>query len=267
MTQTIAPNTDMEPARHLPLEGTYNVRDVGGYATTDGRTIRWRTLLRGDSLHRLTTEGQATLIDAGLRTAIDLRRDRELAEAPNVFAASPQVHYVNIALIDNAPTPGAEAAEPRSLADIYARILETAHPQLRAIIATLGAPEAFPALVHCTAGKDRTGIVIALLLGLAGVPVETIAADYALSAAYLEGGFVAEMRARIVADGGDWETYQPLMASPHALMLGTMTALIERSGSIAAYLREIGVPEDQIEAVRGADRLTRPRVKFGGDGL
>jgi protein-tyrosine phosphatase len=248
--QTIAMTP--EPTRLLPLEGTYNVRDVGGYATADGGTIRWRTLLRGDSLHRLTAEGQALLITEGLRTVIDLRRASELAEAPNVFVSSSQIRYRNIALIDGAPAPAVEETRPRSLGGIYERILETAHPQLRAIMEILGAPGAFPVLVHCTAGKDRTGIIIALLLGLAEVSTETIAADYALSEAYLGNGFVEEMRARIVATGGDWSTYEQLMVSPHALMLTTMAVLIERYGSVAAYLRAIGVPGSQIETVRAA---------------
>ena len=80
-----------EERRHLPLSGTYNVRDIGGYATVDGRTTRWRTLIRSDSLHRLAPEAQQTLLDLGLRTMIDLRRPAETAQYPNLLATAPGI--------------------------------------------------------------------------------------------------------------------------------------------------------------------------------
>lgn len=240
---------DASPTRHLQLPGTYNLRDIGGYATADGRVTRWRTLMRGDSLHRLTDEGQATLIKAGLRTVVDLRRDSELARAPNVFAASANVRYLNVPLLDD--PPDASAALP-TLAGIYARILEEAHAQIRAIFAALAEPEAFPALVHCTAGKDRTGIVVALLLGNSGVATATIAADYALTETYLAGEFVEDLKRRVIAAGEDWAAYAPLMGSPEALMLQTLTGLEERHGGIRPYLRAIGVPEAHLNALRVA---------------
>lgn len=241
--------TSEQPARHLQLAGTYNVRDTGGYATADGGATRWRTLLRGDSLHRLTAAGQAELIAAGLRTVVDLRRDSELAQAPNVFAASEQVRYHNIPLLDGASEP---AAMPRALGDIYVRILEASHAPIRAVFAALAETDAFPALVHCTAGKDRTGLIVALLLGNAGVPAATIVADYALSESYLAGGFVAELRERVTAAGGDWAALEPLLGSPEELMLQTLASIEGRYGGIPQYLRAIGVPDAHLDAARSA---------------
>ncbi len=236
------------PTRHLQLEGTYNVRDTGGYATADGRVTRWRTLLRGDSLHRLTPEGQAELIDAGLRTVIDLRRESERESAVNVFAASDRVRYLNISLLDG--TADVTPDGPRTLDAIYAGILAGAQAQLRILFAALAEPDALPVLIHCAAGKDRTGVVVALLLGNAGVPTATIAADYALSESYLGDGFVAEVRERIVASGGDWESYAPLMGSPEDLMLQTLAAVETRYGGVPHYLRAIGVPEETLAILR-----------------
>lgn len=240
--------TSEQPIRHLQLEGTYNVRDTGGYGTEQGGSTRWQTLLRGDSLHRLSTAGQETLIAAGLRTVIDLRRDSELAQAPNVFAASEAVRYRNVSLLAAA----AEATGPVTLDEIYLHILDGAHDQIREVFATLAEPEAFPALVHCTAGKDRTGLIVALLLGNVGVPTATIAADYALSEGLLAGAFVTEMRERVVAAGGDWALMAPLMGSPEELMLHTLAGIDARHGSIPDYLRAIGVPETQLDALRTA---------------
>ena len=239
---------DEQQTRHLHLAGTYNVRDTGGYGAASGGATRWRTLLRGDSLHRLSAAGQETLIAAGLRTVIDLRRDSELAHAPNVFATSEAVRYRNVSLLATIT----ESLGPVTLDDIYLHILDGAHDQLREVFAILAEPGAFPALVHCTAGKDRTGLIVALLLGNAGVPAATIAADYALSEGLLAGEFVTEMRERVVAAGGDWALMAPLMGSPEELMLHTLVGIDARHGSIPDYLRAIGVPETQLDVLRAA---------------
>ena len=240
-------------ARHLPLEGTYNVRDAGGYPTRDGRTIRWQMLYRADSLHRLTEQGQVHLIEAGLSTVIDLRRDVELAVAPNVLAASDRVNYVWISLAPNpAQAEGRRVIEPDTLARTYRTIIDDRQPELRQILSTLAQPGAFPALVHCTAGKDRTGIVVALLLGLAGVEHATIAEDYALTATYLGSGYFADARVRAESAGHTWEQYQHLLGCPADLMLATLADLDARYGGFEAYLRQIGLTSDELDALRAA---------------
>lgn len=245
--------TSAQPTRHLQLDGTYNLRDTGGYTTDDGQDIRWRTLLRGDSLHKLTEAGQAELIAAGLRTVIDLRRDAELAEEPNVFAASEVVTYLNVPLIESTPHE-AVAAVPRTLATIYDGIIATSHARIREVFAALAEPGAFPALVHCTAGKDRTGIIVALLLGTAGVPSTTIAADYALTEALLAGEWLEARKQIIAASGGDWSQLVSLMGSPEDLMLATLAGIESQHGGVPQYLRAIGVPETHLDAVRSALR-------------
>ena len=246
---TITTEPAMEPMRHLQLEGAYNVRDTGGYLTVDGRTIRWHTLLRGDSLHRLTPEAQAHLIGMGLRTVVDLRRSSECAESPNVFADSGRVRYLHLPLFDDAPG----TIDPQHTLDlIYRAILDDAQPQVRAIFDALAKPDAFPALVHCTAGKDRTGVIIALLLGVAGVLTETIVRDYALSEQYLTDDFHADLRARVEARGGDWAAMQQLLGAPTELMEDTLDYLAETYGDSTAYLRRIGVTDDESAAVRAA---------------
>ncbi len=246
---TITTEPAMEPMRHLQLEGAYNVRDTGGYPTADGRMIRWHTLLRGDSLHRLTPEAQAHLIGMGLRTVVDLRRSTERAESPNVFADSGRVRYLHLPLFDGATGAG---DQQRTLDLIYRAILDDAQPHVRAIFGALAKPDAFPALVHCTAGKDRTGVIIALLLSVAGVPTETIVRDYALSEQYLTDDFHADLRERVEARGGDWAAMQQLLGAPTELMQETLAYLSETYGDVAMYLRGIGVTDGEIAAVRAA---------------
>lgn len=239
--------------RHLPLEGTYNVRDIGGYPTRDGRTVRWQTLYRADSLHRLTEQGQVHLIEAGLSTIIDLRRDSERSVAPNVLAGSDRVRYVGIPLASNpAQEEGRREIGPDTLAQTYRAIIDERQPELRQILSTLARPGAFPALVHCTAGKDRTGLVVALLLGLAGVEHATIAEDYTLTATYLGDGYVADARVRAEAAGHPWAQYQLLLGCPAELMLDTLADLDERYGGVEAYLRQIGLTVDELAALRAA---------------
>ncbi len=236
--------------RRLPLDLAYNLRDIGGYATQDGRRTKWRVLFRSDSLHRLTPEAQQQLFDLGLRTIIDLRYRQELAGAPSVFTGSPRVHYCPIALYE-LDDPAIIAYRPRNLDEVYRMILAHAQPQIRRVIDRLTEPGALPALVHCTAGKDRTGMVIALILGAVGVPDETIVEDYALSGAYL-GPLLVELRAQAARDGLDMNWYNRLLDSDPAIMRRTLAHLREHYGDAAAYLRATGVSDRQIEWLRAA---------------
>jgi protein-tyrosine phosphatase len=238
-----------EPNRHLPLAGTCNVRDIGGYRTHDGRCTRWRTFFRADSLHRLSPEAQTTLLDHGVRTVIDLRRSDELATAPNVFAASTTVTYRHLSLLgDMQSVPD----QPRPLLDTYRQMLDERQAQICEILQVLAAPGGLPAVVHCTAGKDRTGVIVALTLGLAGVPETTIVNDYALTAKYLGGALVEEIRRRALDKGYTWEQYKPLLQCPPDFMHATLRHLQERYGGIEAYLRSIGFGRDDLERLRAA---------------
>ena len=111
--------------RHLPIKGTFNVRDLGGYATAAGET-RWRRVLRADGLHRVDSDGMSTLVAAGVSTVIDLRHPGELATQPNPFNGQPQVRYHNVSLFDSLAPEGRSgylAWRPRLLAGMD-RILD-----------------------------------------------------------------------------------------------------------------------------------------------
>lgn len=238
------------PARHLKLEGTYNVRDVGGYLTTDGRITRWRRLLRADGLHRLTEEAQRTLLATGLRTIIDLRRPREAEHQPNVFATATTVRYRHMPLYQVVVGDQDE----RTLGEIYRWVIDECQPQIAAVIRLLAEPDALPGLVHCTAGKDRTGVVVALLLGAVNVPAETIVADYAVSAENLRGEFIEETHQRVTAAGLDWDKYQRLLISPEEYMRDMLAYLDDRYGGVQPYLRTIGIDGEELAILR--DMLT-----------
>lgn len=250
-----APIAEAANERHLPIEGTYNLRDVGGYETEDGQQVRWRTLFRSDSLHKLTAEAQAELLATGLSTIVDLRRAEELSEQPSVFAEAEDVSYLNIPLLGG-PRRGSEPSEQPaafpSLAQIYRTIVDDRAEQLVQVISAFAEPGGLPGLVHCTAGKDRTGVVIALMLRVVGVPAETIAADYALTEAQLAKGFFDEHRKSVEARGVDWEKYQVLLASPPELMLDFLQYVDEQHGGAEAFLLRSGMTSEQLASLRAA---------------
>jgi protein-tyrosine phosphatase len=238
-----------ELQRHLYLEGTYNVRDIGGYMTATGRITRWRTLFRADSLHRLSVQGQQTLLAHGVRTVVDLRRAHEVEAAVNVFTSSSQVTYRHISLLTETRLAG-DPLPP--MPDVYRLMLDERQAQIGEALRTLAAPGGLPAVIHCTAGKDRTGLIVALLLGLVGVPAPTIAADYALSAQYLVGTYLDEARRRAEANGYTWESYQLRSVCLPEYMLATFSHLDQRYGGIAAYMRAVGLQEDEMQRLQDA---------------
>ncbi len=228
--------------RHLPLDGTRNVRDVGGYPASSGRRTRWRTLLRSDELTRLPAHARHQLEAIGLRQVIDLRWPEELERAPNVFLGSGSVRYHSIPLLKDDPTPHA------GLAGMYRHVFDRRGPQLAMVVRAL-LDDGLPAIIGCAAGKDRTGVTIALLLDLAGVPVEAIVEDYALSA-----GFFRRPRTRI--DPGDWR-HPPLdVDSPPEFMAAALEHLHRRHGGSRALLRREGIEDRAIETL--VARLTEP---------
>jgi protein-tyrosine phosphatase len=229
------------PDRHLPLPGTRNLRDVGGYPTADGRRTRWRTLLRTDSLDLLPVESQTALLDLGLRQAIDLRWPSELAHAPIVFRDSPRVVYRSIPLLafeEDDPTPHL------GLVGMYRRILDERGAHLvevvRAVISEAGTPVA----IGCAAGKDRTGVAVAIILAAVGVPRELVVADYALSAGFFAGPVddphLVDWR------GGPVET-----ESPPEYMEEVLRHLDERHGGARALLHAGGMTDDELDRLVG----------------
>ena len=163
-----------EWTRLLDWEGGLNARDLGGYATEDGRETRWGAVVRSAALATLTEAGRAALADYGVRAIVDLRLPDELADHPNPFA-EPGDHgiaYTNVSFIDPAAAPPNAVT---TLAEDYLQMLDRyRHGVAEAMAAIARAPDG-AVVIHCAAGKDRTGLISALLLGLVDVPAETIA--------------------------------------------------------------------------------------------
>ncbi|BCJ54593.1 hypothetical protein Asp14428_60680 [Actinoplanes sp. NBRC 14428] len=240
--------------RNLSFSTTYNFRDVGGYAGTDGRTVRWRRLFRADSLHRLKGDDLAAFGALGVRTVIDLRRLFEIEEHGRVPEAA-ELAYHNVVLEhvdwDSVPHP-AELPHARWLADRYLNFVEDGRDGLARALGLIADPVAAPAVVHCMAGKDRTGVVCALTLSLLGVSDRDIADDYALTEVAMASLTEFLLRTKPGLVEGKYHMFE----CPQDAMLMFLGDLRERYGSVEKYVREIGVSGEQVAAMR--DHLLAP---------
>ncbi len=232
-----------DPQRHLVLDGTRNVRDVGGYPTLDGRRTRWRTLLRSDELTRIPVDTQHALEVLGLRQVIDLRWPEELELSPNTFRSSSCVRYTSIPLLADDPTPHA------GLAGMYRHVLDARGTQLADVVRALLLEDGLPAVIGCAAGKDRTGVTIALLLDLAGVPRDVIVEDYAMSARHF-----ASAVAHVELD--DWRSRSLVVDSPPEFMESALAHLDQRHGGARRLLQRHGLSEGELD--RLVEQLTEP---------
>jgi protein-tyrosine phosphatase len=232
--------------RRIPLPGTLNLRDLGGYPTSDGGTVRWRTLLRSDALHRLDDTGRAALAGIGLRTVVDLRTDEEAEQAPSALDGIG-------AMVFHVPLFRAEALGtlPPELVAVYRHMIDDRGAAIAEAVGRLAADGALPGLIHCSAGKDRTGLVVALVLDMIGVPDEIIAADYAMSAENIDAE-TAQVMSRIQAISGGQQLDLGLLVSPPELILEALDRVRWHAGSAVGYLVQHGLPPEAIDALRRA---------------
>jgi protein-tyrosine phosphatase len=241
--------TEGNYARNLGFSATYNFRDVGGYTGLDGRTVRWRRLFRADALHRLGDADNEAFAQLGVRTVIDLRRPFEVER----FGRVPErygLDYLHLVL-KHADWEGIEqpdvARQDRWLADRYLNFAEDGREALLASLRVIADPSRAPVIVHCMAGKDRTGTVCALTLALLGVSDEDIAADYALTTEAMRPltEYLLKKNPEVVRGN------EHMFDSPPDAMRMFLDDLRALHGSVEEYVREIGLTDDEVAAMRG----------------
>jgi protein-tyrosine phosphatase len=232
------------PSPHIvPLEGQSNFRDLGGYTTADGRRVKPGLIFRSGELSNLTPEDYRILATLRLRTVYDLRTEGERAAAPTTWAAGPVQTFVS-------PKPGSplaglspksgEPLTPARARDImlaFYRQMPTAYaPEFKVIFQQLLDDQA-PLLLHCTAGKDRSGLASALILTALGVPRAEVLSDYQLTNRYLDladlkrAGVNSAFLARLPPD-----VAQTFLAADPAYLEASFQSIEQQYGSIDAYL-------------------------------
>lgn len=227
-----------------------NLRDIAACGPSGQQKLKPGLVYRSGSLHRLSGEDFDRLKEAGLRHVVDLRSAQELVVAPDPLADDPRFVYHHLHL----KIEVAQGSEPRGegrfdLKAAYRGYLESGPASLKEIFQTLASFGDQPCLIHCTAGKDRTGVVVALLLDLLGVDRADIVADYAATQAFQDEQYFQEAAGRAAAAGIDWADYQKLLVCPPEYMQEFLDALHTHRGGAQAYLTSIGLSDADLETL------------------
>ncbi len=246
-----------EAQRHFPYEGVFNFRDAGGYRAADGRQVRRRRLFRSDAVHRMTEADAARARkELGVVNVLDLRRDDEVQRdgvGLGPLLQSPTRHH-RFSILPMLDRPGGVTAaldEEHGRGPSggrYMAYLDMGAREFAGAVELLANEASYPALIHCTAGKDRTGVLVALLLNVLGVDDDTIVGDYELSnrstQMLVEAG-------RIPNDASP-EDLQRYYGAPPEAMTTFLQRLGEQFGSAQGYLTSRGVSDDALDRIRAA---------------
>lgn len=244
-----------QPDRTLNWDACYNARDIGGFPLAGGGETRWRAVVRTDNHFFLTVQGQEALRAYGISTIVDLRMPHELEVNPNPFAArqgEPEApRYLHHTIMDQEDQDARAALDAAdSMLAEYIIIIERNKPRIAAAMkAVASGLERGGVVVHCFGGKDRTGIIVALLLSLVGVPRHLIVEDYALSSANLEPIHLNWLEEQARTLGYPVERPRWMGSLPET-MQGTLEYIDGSYGSVAAFLMSIGVTEDDMDRIR-----------------
>lgn len=253
-------------ARHHRLRGAENFRDLGGYATSDGRTVAWGRLFRSDHLGNLTDEDVAAVRRLGIRCVCDLRAPAERQDVASRFPDATDVRVLTLPVDFPALEPGlvrrrllgrelaAGTLAETVLAAYRAYVIDFA-PAFAGVLRALAEPGHVPALIHCNGGKDRTGFASAVVLLALGVPRETIVADYLLTNRFTRA--TTRRRAWLVFLASRLSVrpreMRALLEARETYLDAAFQAMIERWGSVEGYLREgLGLTDALRERLRAA---------------
>ena len=247
----------MQRSRDLIWDGLLNVRDLGGHPTEDGDETRFGSIVRADSVRQLSDEGWEALVDYGVKTVVDLRANEEL-EADPPAELPVEVRHVPFMETDRddwqkveGELDAAVKAAPdvaSATRDVYLIFLEHFASNVAAAVrAVADAPEG-GVVVHCAGGKDRTGLLTAFLLHIAGVGTDEIARDYALSEERLRTRH-EEWLANAQSEE-ERERVRRMSQTPADAMKGVFGELERRYGSVEGFLRHAGLTDDELARAR-----------------
>jgi protein-tyrosine phosphatase len=228
----------------LPLQNAYNVRDLGGYAGSGGRVTRWQRFLRADDLHDLTEPEVEFLIEYGVRTVVDLRSAGEVHDRPDPFVHHEQVAYYHLPLGPDQPLDQSDFMKnpsPTLLQDFYVGMLRDSPERIGAVFARLAAAADGGTLFHCAAGKDRTGIVSMLLLGMAGARDSDIVSNYTCSYEHI----MENPQIRAYAS----HVPQVLIQSSPETIRFAMSSIRVDYGGFKGYLNSCGIGDHTLERI------------------
>ena len=238
--------------RHHPFEGCFNFRDIGGYPTTDGRSVKWGCYFRAGRQDRMSESDLEKLDSLNVGTQIDLRGDLEISDQGRGPLPDRGAVYHNLQVI---PPGGSEklsqlVGDTGISGERYLGYLSFGTETWLRLFEILAEPVDSAVLIHCTAGKDRTGVSTAFLLSVLGVDRQLIEADYLLTNVDVPRQVDFVEATTGYPDGIDRETLMILAGVPETAMKDFLDGLESRHGGAIQYLRDAGVTEQQMQAVR-----------------
>ena len=237
--------------RRIDLPGCANFRDLGGYPARGGMRLRWRRLFRSDALHGLTPEGVDRVVDElGIGAIVDLRSTGEVGFDGRGLLRDRSPAYHHLPLFEGPLTVDPELVNRFSLAERYFLMVERAKVPIARVVTAL-AECSTPVVYHCTAGKDRTGLISAIVLGLLGVPDEFVVADYAATQDNLTAIIDRLMQSVGYRDVIDSLPADTLHANPET-MFSLLDHLRDRYGSFRGYASDIGLSDAVIHRLKGS---------------
>jgi protein-tyrosine phosphatase len=238
---------EMHVEPELSLEGCRNFRDLGGLRTATGASLRARRVFRSDGLTSATVHDRHLLAATGLATVIDLRSEHERSVAGAYVADGVVVHHLPLGDLLGHEERWDAWRDPSYVAHRYFDLCLNARDSIAEAFAVLTDPAAYPVVVHCSLGKDRTGVLVALVLRAIGVPVGQIVDEYALSR-HGACRLVDDLRAGL--DDDQWQALAPCLpamtAADPATMLHFLGRIDDEFGSLTGYLRDL----DIVSAIR-----------------
>ncbi len=238
-------SNDDETARLVKLEGCLNFRDLGGYMTRAGRRVRWGQLYRSDALHHMSPRDVEHVRDElGVRAVIDLRSSAEVALDGMGPLATPPMDYHHIPLFDGGRGDVEPEEIPLDLGHQYFLLLRTARGAIRCVLEIL-ADATEPALFHCAAGKDRTGLISAVVLGLLEVEESHIVEDYVFTSRNIERIIERLRQTPSYKEVFDQLPPQTLHAEPES-MASFLARVREAHGSLRDYALGLGLASDTV---------------------
>lgn len=227
----------------LPLDGTYNTRELGGYSTADGSLTQRHRLLRSDALDNLSDGDLDWLYSYGVRCIVDLRSEGECVSAPCLMQDYKDVEYFNVPMLDNTHSTGLNGDFYETMGELYVELLKNGGNNIAKVLRIFLNHTDCCVLFNCTAGKDRTGTVAMLILLLAGVPNETVVADYAASRHNLEPQ-IRKLLAALSAAGRSVPAH--VFDSDPAEIQKAVDFIKNTYGGAQGYLKAIGFGGDEL---------------------
>ena len=252
-------NVNTVAERHLPLEGTPNFRDFGGYAAKDGRRVRWGKLFRSGQLSNLTDNDLQYMESLDVKLVCDFRRDEERERDPSVFPNSAQPDIIGLPIdpgsttgfVDNIARGDLSAEDMASfMCDINREFALDQAPVYKTMFAHILKLDSGASLVHCAAGKDRTGFAVAVVLAALGVARDTIMADYMLTSQYFSVENEIDRISKKYQWGGANDVMRPMLETREPYLLTAFKAIDQHFSDINEYLDVmLGVGADERDAL------------------